>query len=95
MQSGVRQQGELDTPFRCQFANFLGAIRADEQQLITEFVDLFGDFLQLTQLLRAVRSPTATVENQDRRFGSDGLVQVDGASVAREQRQLGKPTPDQ
>lgn len=56
-------------------------IRTDGQYLIAEFLDSIFEFLQLTQLRIAVRSPTATVKDQQGPLALDPFGQVGGGAI--------------
>lgn len=79
---GIDEDGESETLLLPQGLELPGIVGGDRPELGVEGGDLVAVFLQLTELLAAVRSPAAAEEDQDEGFLVAYLGQRVGFAVA-------------
>ena len=89
----VRQKGEGDAVFLNRLTDLRRLVRGDADELESELRELRCDVTQLNQLPVAMRSPAATIKDQDCRPCLDGRIQIKSCIVGCSQRQLWNAHP--
>lgn len=87
--SVVKQQRESQLVLAYRVPQVFGVVRANAHDLKTQFVQRFCVLAQLDQLLDAMASPTAAIENQHSGLLCNNQVQVDRLIVNPNQCQIG------